>query len=96
MVEQVNSQLPKTLTGIKGLDDLTFGGLPTGRPSLLCGAAGCGKTLFSMTFLVNGAISYNEPGVFLSFEERPKDLEDNVASLGFRVADLIPVSLSTR
>jgi len=89
MVEQVNSQLPKTLTGIKGLDDLTFGGLPTGRPSLLCGAAGCGKTLFSMTFLVNGAISYNEPGVFLSFEERPKDLEDNVASLGFRVADLI-------
>jgi circadian clock protein KaiC len=82
-------QLPKTATGIKGLDDLTFGGLPTGRPSLLCGAAGCGKTLFSVTFLVNGAVEYGEPGVFISFEERPKDLADNVASLGFRVADLV-------
>jgi circadian clock protein KaiC len=87
--ETAMHQLPKTATGIKGLDDLTFGGLPTGRPSLLCGAAGCGKTLFSMTFLVNGAIDYAEPGVFISFEERPKDLEDNVASLGFHVADLV-------
>lgn len=87
--EQGNSALAKTPTGIKGLDDLTFGGLPTGRPSLLCGSAGCGKTLLSMTFLVNGAVDYNEPGVFISFEERPQDLEDNVASLGFHVADLI-------
>jgi len=87
--EAAMHQLSKTATGIKGLDDLTFGGLPTGRPSLLCGAAGCGKTLFSMTFLVNGATDYAEPGVFISFEERPKDLEDNVASLGFHVADLV-------
>ena len=87
--ESTHPHLPKTPTGIRGLDDLTFGGLPTGRPSLLCGAAGCGKTLFSMTFLVNGATLYGEPGVFMSFEERPKDLEDNVASLGFDVAELI-------
>ena len=87
--ESTHPHLPKTPTGIKGLDDLTFGGLPAGRPSLLCGAAGCGKTLFSMTFLFNGATLYGEPGVFMSFEERPKDLEDNVASLGFDVAELI-------
>jgi len=87
--ESTHPHLPKTPTGIRGLDDLTFGGLPTGRPSLLCGAAGCGKTLFSMTFLFNGATLYGEPGVFMSFEERPKDLEDNVASLGFDVAELI-------
>ena len=87
--ESTHPHLPKTPTGIRGLDDLTFGGLPTGRPSLLCGAAGCGKTLFSMTFLFNGATLYGEPGVFMSFEERPKDLEDNVASLGFDVAELV-------
>lgn len=81
--------LAKTPTGIRGLDDITLGGLPNGRPSLLCGAAGCGKTLFSMTFLVNGVIAYDEPGVFMSFEERARDLEDNVASLGYHVADLV-------
>jgi circadian clock protein KaiC len=81
--------LPKTPTGIDGLDDLTFGGLPTGRPTLLCGAAGCGKTLFAMTFLVNGATRYDEPGVFMSFEEREQDLQANVASLGYDMADLV-------
>jgi circadian clock protein KaiC len=81
--------LPKTPTGIKGLDALTLGGLPTGRPTLLCGAAGCGKTLFAMTFLVNGATTFDEPGVFMSFEERARDLEANVASLGYHVADLV-------
>src|ERR1700761_4950704 len=81
--------LPKTPTGIGGLDDLTFGGLPTGRPTLLCGSAGCGKTLFGMTFLVNGATKFNEAGVFMSFEEREKDLAANVHSLGFDVEDLI-------
>lgn len=81
--------LLKSLTGINGLDDLTLGGLPSGRPSLLCGAAGCGKTLFAMTFLVNGATRFNENGVFVSFEERSDDLIENVASLGYDVAKLI-------
>jgi circadian clock protein KaiC len=81
--------LPKTPTGIGGLDDLTFGGLPSGRPTLLCGSAGCGKTLFGMTFLVNGAHKFGEPGVFMSFEERERDLAANVHSLGFDVDDLI-------
>jgi circadian clock protein KaiC len=81
--------LAKTPTGIKGLDALTLGGLPSGRPTLLCGAAGCGKTLFGMTFLVNGATEFGEAGVLMSFEERAQDLEANVASLGYDVADLI-------
>lgn len=82
-------QLPKSLTGIEGLDALTFGGLPSGRPTLLCGAAGCGKTLFGMTFLVKGAQLYGESGVFMSFEEREGDLAANVASLGYDVEDLV-------
>ena len=81
--------LPKTPTGIGGLDDLTLGGLPTGRPTLLCGAAGCGKTLFAMTFLVNGVTKFGEAGVFMSFEEREKDLATNVHSLGFDIEELI-------
>jgi circadian clock protein KaiC len=82
-------QLAKSPTGIGGLDDLTLGGLPTGRPTLLCGAAGCGKTLFAMTFLVNGATRFGEPGVFMSFEEREADLAANVASLGYDVEGLV-------
>lgn len=81
--------LQKTQTGIVGLDDVTQGGLPAGRPTLLCGAAGCGKTLFAMTFLVNGATRFGENGVFMSFEERPEDLTENVASLGYDVNALI-------
>jgi circadian clock protein KaiC len=81
--------LPKTPTGIDGLDSLTLGGLPMGRPSLLCGAAGCGKTLFAMTFLVNGATRFGEHGVFMSFEERAPDLAANVASLGYDVDGLV-------
>ena len=81
-------ELAKTPTGIAGLDDITLGGIPTGRPTLLCGAAGCGKTLFAMTFLVNGAQS-GEPGVFMSFEEQAGDLATNVASLGFDVERLV-------
>ena len=81
--------LHKTPTGIKGLDALTLGGLPTGRPTLLCGAAGCGKTLFAMTFLVNGVNEFGEHGVLMSFEERARDLETNVASLGYDVATLV-------
>ena len=81
--------LPKALTGISGFDDVTLGGLPAGRPTLLCGAAGCGKTLFAVTFLVNGATRFGEPGVFMSFEERAEDLAANVASLGYDVEGLV-------
>ena len=87
--KQAHRPLPKTATGIAGLDDLTLGGLPAGRPSLFCGASGCGKTLFAMTFLVNGATRYDEPGVFMSFEEREEDLAANVASLGYDVKRLV-------
>jgi circadian clock protein KaiC len=86
---EASRHLPKTPTGISGFDDLTLGGLPTGRPSLLCGAAGCGKTLFGMTFLVNGVSKFDEAGVFMSFEERENDLTANVHSLGFDIDKLI-------
>ena len=79
----------KSPTGIRGLDEVTQGGLPEGRPTLLCGSAGCGKTLFAMTFLYNGAVEYNEPGVFLAFEELPEDLIKNVGSLNYDVEELI-------
>ena len=81
--------LQKTPTGISGLDALTFGGLPEGRPTLMCGAAGCGKTLFGITFLVKGIETYDEPGVFMSFEERQEELSTNVASLGFDLDALV-------
>ena len=80
--------LPKTPTGIQGLDEITFGGLPQGRPTLICGSAGCGKTLFSIEFLVHGATRFNEPGVFIAFEETEEDLRKNVASLGYDLKDL--------
>ena len=80
--------IEKALTGIEGFDDITMGGLPRGRPTLVCGSAGCGKTLFASTFLVNGARN-GEPGVFVTFEERPNDIVDNVASLGFDVSTLV-------
>lgn len=75
--------LPKTPTGITGLDEITEGGLPKGRPTLICGEAGCGKTLMSLEFLVRGAVEFNEPGVFMAFEEKASELTMNVASLGF-------------
>ncbi|MGJ5118860.1 circadian clock protein KaiC [Bradyrhizobium oligotrophicum] len=81
--------IAKSPTGIDGLDEVTFGGLPQGRPTLLCGAAGCGKTLFAMTFLYNGAVAYDEPGVFIAFEEQPEDLIKNVGSLSYDIDRLI-------
>ncbi|HEX8226653.1 MAG TPA: circadian clock protein KaiC [Candidatus Saccharimonadales bacterium] len=75
--------LPKSLTGISGLDEITHGGLPTGRPTLIAGNAGCGKTLMGMEFLVKGIMEFDEPGVFVSFEETAEDLMQNVASLGY-------------
>jgi circadian clock protein KaiC len=82
-------QLPKAPSGIVGLDEITLGGLPRGRPTLICGGAGCGKTLFAMEFLVHGALDYDEPGVFMAFEETDADLRANVASLGFDLEKLV-------
>src|SRR6476661_8945774 len=83
------SELPKTPTGINGLDEVTDGGLPAGRPTLVCGPAGCGKTLLAMEFLVRGITRFGEPGVFLAFEESASDLTANVASLGFDLAQFV-------
>lgn len=84
-----NPQLSKVASGIRGLDEITGGGLPRGRPTLVCGGAGCGKTLFAMEFLVRGASEYGEPGVFMAFEETEEDLAANVASLGFDLKRLV-------
>ena len=81
--------LPKSLTGIQGLDEITGGGLPSGRPTLVSGGAGSGKTLFGLEFLVRGATQYGEPGVFMSFEETILDLTKNAASLGFDLGRLV-------
>lgn len=81
--------LQKTPTGIRGLDEITNGGLPTGRTSLVCGAAGSGKTMMAMEFLVHGALQFNEPGVFVAFEETEQELVTNVASLGFDLRKLV-------
>ena len=89
MDKKLNKNLPKSPTGIEGFDEITLGGLPKGRPTLICGGAGCGKTLFAMEFLVRGATQFNEPGVFMSFEETKEELITNVTSLGFDLEDLI-------
>jgi circadian clock protein KaiC len=83
------ASLPKCTTGIQGLDEITGGGLPKGRPTLVCGGAGCGKTLLGIEFLVRGAMLHHEPGVFLAFEESAEELAQNVRSLGFDLDDLI-------
>jgi circadian clock protein KaiC len=80
--------LPKAPTGITGLDEITGGGLPQGRPTLVCGSAGSGKTLLSVEFIVRGATEYSEPGVFMAFEEKADELAMNVASLGFDLNQL--------
>jgi circadian clock protein KaiC len=82
-------ELPKAPTGIQGLDQITGGGLPRGRPTLICGSAGCGKTVLAMEFLVRGAVQYGEPGVFIAFEETPTELAQNVRSLGFDLDDMV-------
>ncbi len=82
------TELIKIPTGIQGLDEITGGGLPKGRPTLIAGGAGCGKTLLAMNFIVQGALRYNEPGVFMAFEENEEELAKNFASLGFDLKDL--------
>src|SRR5512134_2939420 len=81
--------LEKCPTGITGLDEITEGGIPRGRPTLVCGGPGCGKTLLGMEFIVRGIGQFGEPGVFISFEETEKELAENVASLGFDITSLI-------
>jgi circadian clock protein KaiC len=81
--------LTKSKTGIKGLDEVLQGGLPVGRASLICGSAGCGKTLMACEFLVRGATDYDEPGVFMAFEEKPEELAQNLASLGIDLDALV-------
>jgi circadian clock protein KaiC len=83
------SGIAKCPTGIAGLDQLTNGGLPRGRPALICGGAGCGKTLLALEFIVRGATQFDEPGVFVSFEEMSEELTDNARSLGFDLDDLV-------
>ena len=80
--------LQKCPTGITGLDEITGGGIPRGRPTLVAGGPGSGKTLLALEFLVKGATNYGEPGVFMAFEETAADLTTNVASLGFDLAGL--------
>jgi len=88
-VPPAGEALPKARTGIPGLDEITGGGFPAGRPTLVCGSAGCGKTLLAMEFLVRGAMEQGEPGVFIAFEETAEDLAQNVRSLGFDLDGLI-------
>jgi circadian clock protein KaiC len=83
------TQLAKAQSGIHGLDEITSGGLPRGRPTLICGGPGCGKTLFALEFLIRGATQYDEPGVFIAFEETAAELAANMASLGFDVQELV-------
>ncbi|HEY2083533.1 MAG TPA: circadian clock protein KaiC [Verrucomicrobiae bacterium] len=84
-----NRLLPKSPTGITGLDEITAGGLPKGRPTLVCGSAGCGKSMLGVEFLVRGATQFNEPGVLMTFEELPEDVIKNARSLGFDIDNLI-------
>jgi circadian clock protein KaiC len=83
------AQLEKTPTGIVGFDEITNGGLPKGRPAIVCGGPGCGKTMFAIEFLVRGAQQFNEPGVLMTFEETSEEMAKNVASLGFDLKDLV-------
>jgi circadian clock protein KaiC len=82
-------ELHKAPTGIRGLDEITRGGLPKGRPTLVCGGPGSGKTLLALTVLVNGALQFDEPGVLMTFEENGDEIASDVASLGFDLPSLI-------
>src|SRR5687768_7426408 len=81
--------LQKAPSGIRGLDEITHGGLPKGRPTLVCGGPGCGKSLMGVEFLIRGAMQFVEPGVLMTFEETEEDIKKNVASLGFDLEQLV-------
>jgi circadian clock protein KaiC len=82
-------ELPKAPTGVQGLDEITNGGLPKGRPTLICGGAGSGKTLLAASFLVNGVEQFGEPGVLMTFEESSEELASDLASLGYDLPKLV-------
>src|SRR5438270_7017334 len=82
-------RLEKVCTGIAGFDEVTNGGVPKGRPTIVCGGPGCGKTMLAVEFLVRGATQYNEPGVLMTFEETAEEMAKNVASLGFDLQGLM-------
>lgn len=86
---KLKDSLPKVPTGIEGLDEIMDGGFPKGRPILICGSAGCGKSLMAVQFLIKGIVDYNEPGVLMTFEETAEDVAANVKSLGFDVKKLV-------
>src|ERR1700677_4661644 len=92
-IEKVRSHstrsLPKALTGIAGLDEVSFGGLPRGRTTIVCGGPGCGKTMLGLEFVLRGAMEFDERGVILAFEETVAEMTRNVASLGFDLDDLV-------
>lgn len=88
-LETTLAGIAKCPTGIRGLDEITRGGLPKGRPTLICGSAGAGKTLLAMEFVVRGARDYGEPGVFVAFEESTEELAANIASLGFDLPAMV-------
>jgi len=88
LLEKEDNFLEKAPTGIQGLDEITLGGLPRGRATLVCGGPGCGKTLLGMEFLVHGALKFGEPGVFMCFEETAHELITNLAALGFNLKEL--------
>ena len=83
------NKLLKSPSGIKGFDDITFGGLPLNRPTLIAGSIGSGKTFLSMEYVINGIELYDEPGVFMTFEEKTNELLENASSLGFNIKKLI-------
>lgn len=83
------TKLRKAATGVQGLDEILGGGLPAGRPTLVCGSAGCGKTLLAMEFIARGASEFGEPGVFMAFEETARELAENVTCLGFDLDELV-------
>jgi circadian clock protein KaiC len=87
--EHLSMELPKAPTGIAGLDEISNGGLPRGRTTIVCGGPGCGKTMLAMEFLIRGVREFNEPGVLITFEETPQEMERNVSSLGFDVKTLV-------
>ena len=82
-------QLKKSPSGIAGFDEITGGGLPAGRPTIVCGGPGCGKTMFAMEFLIRGATEFGEPGVLMTFEETGEEMSRNVESLGFNLQSLV-------
>ncbi len=88
-------KLEKSLTGIKGLDEITYGGIPKNRPTVLVGGSGTGKTFMSLEYIVNGAMLYNEPGLFVTFEERTEDLIVNALTLGYDLQKLISEKKNT-